>query len=408
MCSHSPHRPLRIALCQTVLPQYRVPVFNLLGAQPGVELTVFADERMGSLESGTGRLHFRLEPAPVRHLRILGQDFRVQAAQLAACDPRRFDLAILPWETRYLSLPAALLLGRLRGLPIALWGHGCSKRPSPLRDALRNFCGRRADAVLLYTRSVARRLVEQAGFAPGRVFVAQNALDQQAIQTAQAHWLARPGELTAFAAEHGLDPQRTLVYVSRLEAENRIELLLQAMVRISAREPGARLVIVGHGPERRRLEDQAAGLGLGGRVLFAGKIYDELALAPWMLCASLLCYPANLGLSLLHAFGYGLPVVTGDDLPGHGPEIEALAPGVNGLLSRQGDVDHMAEQCLNILSDAALRQTLSQGARRTVAEEYTLERMVQGFLDLGQLVDGQHRQVSPLATPHTEPAETHP
>ena len=401
-------RPLRIALCQTVLPQYRVPVLNLLGAQPGVELTVFADERMGSLESGTGRLNFRLEPAPVKHLRLLGQDFRIQAAQFKAVDPTRFDLAILPWETRYLSLPAALLLGRLRGLPVALWGHGYSKRPSRLRDTVRNFFGRRASAVLLYTHSVARRLVGQAGFAPERVFVAQNALDQQAIQAAQEHWLARPGELKAFAEKHGLDPQRTLIYVSRLEAENRIELLLQAMVRICASEPGARLVMVGDGPQRQRLEDLATSLGLGGRVLFAGKIYDELALAPWMLSASLLCYPANVGLSMLHAFGYGLPVVTGDDLPGHGPEIEALVPAANGLLYHRGDVDHMAEQCLNILSDATLRQTLSQGARRTVAEEYTLERMVQGFLDLGQLVDGQRRQVNSLAPPHTKPAETHP
>ncbi|MDP3426049.1 MAG: glycosyltransferase family 4 protein, partial [Humidesulfovibrio sp.] len=374
MCSHSPGRPLRIALCQTVLPQYRVPVFNLLGAQPGVELTVFADQRMGSLESGTGRRSFCLEHAPVRHLRILGQNFRTQAAQFKAMDPRRFDLAILPWETRYLSLPAALLLARLRNLPVALWGHGCSKRPGRLRDALRNFCGQRADAVLLYTHSVARRLVDQAGFAPERVFVAQNALDQQAILAAQEHWLARPAELKAFAQGHGLDPQRTLIFVSRLEVEKRVGLLLQAMVRICAREPGARLVVVGEGPQRRALEDQAASLGLEGRVLFAGKIYDETALAPWMLCASLLCYPANLGLSLLHAFGYGLPVVTGDDLPGHGPEIEALAPGVNGLLYQRGNVDHMAEQCLNILSDATLRQTLSQGARRTVAEEYTLER----------------------------------
>jgi len=397
-----------VAICQTVLPQYRVPVYNLLGAQPGVELTVFADARMGSLESGTGRTHFAHELAPVRHFRLLGQELRTQAALFRAVDPRRFDLAILPWDARYANLLPAVLKARLGGPPVVLWGHGYSRWPSPLRDSLRNFCGHRADAVLLYTQTIAERLVRQNGFDPQRVFVAQNALDQEPIRAAREHWLARPKELAAFAAERGLDPQRTLIFVSRLEAENRIGLLLQATARICAREPRARLVIVGDGPERQALEARAADLGLGGRVVFAGKMYDDMALAPWMLSASLLCYPVNIGLSLLHAMGYGLPVVTGDDIAAQNPEIEALTHGVNGLLYRNGDIDHLAEQCLNILTDAALRQRLRQGALHTVAEEYTLERMVQGFLDLGRLADGHDRLVRSLAQPHNEPAETQP
>ena len=387
---------LRVSICQTVLPQYRVPVYNLLGAQPGVELTVFADARMGSLESGTGRTHFVHELAPVRHFRLLGQELRTQAAFFQAVDPRRFDLAILPWDARYANLLPAVLRARLGGPPVVLWGHGYSRWPSPPRDSLRNFCGHRADAVLLYTRTIADRLIRQNGFDPQRVFVAQNALDQAPIRTAREHWLARPQELAAFAAKRGLDPQRTLIFVSRLEAENRIGLLLEATARICAREPRARLVIVGDGPERAALQARAAELGLGARVLFAGKIYDEPALAPWMLSASLLCYPVNIGLSLLHAMGYGLPVVTGDDIAAQNPEIEALAHGTNGLLYRDGDIDHLAEQCLNVLSDTALRQKLHQGALRTAAEEYTLERMVQGFLDLGRLADGQNRLVRPL------------
>ena len=36
------------------------------------------------------------------------------------------------------------------------------------------------------------------------------------------------------------------------------------------------------------------------------------------------CYPVNIGLSLLHAFGFGLPVVTGNDIGSHNPGIETL------------------------------------------------------------------------------------
>lgn len=391
-----PSDPVRIALCQTVLPQYRVPVYNLLGAQPGVELTVFADARMGSLESATGQEHFTHELAPVTHFRLLGQEFRTQAAHFQAIDARRFDLAILPWDTRYANLLPAVLKARLRGgPPVVLWGHGYSRRPGPLRDALRNFYGRRADAVLLYTRTVGQRLVEQSGFNPRQVFVAQNALDQSPINAAREHWLARPEELCRFAAERGLAKDRTLIFVSRLEAENGIEMLLHAMARLCAEEPATRLVMVGDGPKRAELEALAVSLGVRERVIFTGKIYDDMALAPWMLSATLLCYPQSIGLSLLHAFGYGLPVVTGDDIQGHPPEIEALTPEVNGLLCRHGDAGHMAEQCLRIMGDKNLRQRLSRAALRQVAEEYTLERMVQGFLDLMTLVDGRQRTVAP-------------
>ena len=63
---------------------------------------------------------------------------------------------------------------------------------------------------------------------------------------------------------------------------------------------------------------------------------------------------------------------------------------------------------MNVLSDTALRQRLRQGALRTVSEDYTLERMVQGMLDLGQLADGQRRLVRPLNTAHNEPVEAQP
>ncbi|MBU1041671.1 MAG: glycosyltransferase family 4 protein [Proteobacteria bacterium] len=391
-----PSSPIRIALCQTVLPQYRVAVYNLLGAQPGVELTVFADARMGSLESASGQESFLHKLAPVKHFHLLGQEFRTQAAHFQAIDPRRFDLAILPWDTRYANLLPAVLKARLRGgPPVVLWGHGYSRRPGALRNALRNFYGRRADAVLLYTRTVANSLTWQSGFDPKRVFVAQNALDQSPIRAAREHWLAHPEELCGFAAEHGLAPDRTLIFVSRMEAENGIEMLLHALVHLCAEEPETRLVMVGDGPKRTELETLAVALGIRERVIFTGKIYDDMALAPWMLSATLLCYPQSIGLSLLHAFGYGLPVVTGDDIQGHPPEIEALTPEVNGLLCRHGDARHMAGQCLRIMRDKGLRQRLSRAALRQVAEEYTLERMVQGFLDLLTMVDGQQRTVAP-------------
>lgn len=98
-----------------------------------------------------------------------------------------------------------------------------------------------------------------------------------------------------------------------------------------------------------------------------------------LVCRCVLLSQENIGLSLLHAFGYGLPVVTSDRLDAQNPEIEALRPSQNGLLYRHGDFKALAESLRELLTNEALRNALSKEAQRTVTEDFSLERMVDGF-----------------------------
>ena len=124
-----------------------------------------------------------------------------------------------------------------------------------------------------------------------------------------------------------------MLYVSRLDPDNRLDLAIQAVHQLQAEFPTLQFVAIGKGDaERQRLEKLVAHLDLAHQVRFLGPIYDELELAPWFLTADLFCYPQNIGLSLLHAFGYGLPVITSDHVESQNPEIEALRHGENGML----------------------------------------------------------------------------
>ncbi|MCH8006617.1 MAG: glycosyltransferase family 4 protein [Planctomycetes bacterium] len=372
-------------------------MFKLLGAQPGIELSVFAGPGEGSLESAGGEEHFLHVRAAISSYRVGRAQMYYQRAQIEVVDPERFDLVILPWNTRLLTLGAGLRRARRRELPIALWGHGYSKRQRRPMRWLRNRMARMADAVLLYSHGVARRLIEEFGFDPRCVFVAQNALDQAQIKEAVRRWTSDPKALPTFQRKHDVDPAQTVIFVSRLEPQNRVEMLIRGMQCLQRSRPAAKMVIVGQGSQRSALETLAAELGQADRVIFTGAIYEESQLAPWMLSATLFCYPVNIGLSLLHAFGFGLPVVTSDDIPSHNPEIEALEPGVNGLLYRDGDVQHMVAQWLRLMDDPVMRDRLGANARRQVSENYSLAKMVQGFLDLTSIVDGERRVVQPIA-----------
>lgn len=369
---------MRIAICQPLIPAYRQPLFERLGALPGVDLTVYAGHTLGSLEAFHDGNSYRAVPAPVHQW---GFGFRGQLAQLSVLMRRPLDLLIAPWDLHYLTLMPAVAAARSMRVPVVLWGHGYSQRPRAWSDAVRNAWGRWADAVLLYTRSIAEQLIREARFARDRVFVAQNALDQTPIQEARRHWLGRPQQLIEFQRAHHLDPGQTLLFVSRLEPANRIELLLQATQALASKRPAIKTVIIGRGPAREALERLANELGIADRVIFPGPIYVERELAPWMLSGALFCYPTNIGLSLLHAAGYGLPTVTSNNRAMQNPEIEALIPESNGLEYEDGSLADLVRQCARILDDAALRERLASGALAAI-ERYSMEHMVEGFCEV--------------------------
>lgn len=393
---------MRVAVVQPWLGHYRTPLYELLGAQPGVELTVFgAYAKPPECAPGPGS-SYRFEAEAIRERRIGRRiNLRYQRAQVAVMDRTRFDLVVLTWDVSIWSVWRAVRRARRIGMPVILWGHGYSLHGGGLRDHVRNLLGRQASAVMVYTESGRRKVVDEFGFDPSRVFVAQNAIDQRPIAGARERCLARPDDLAAFRRERGIDPAQTIIHVSRLIPEKNPAPLIRGMALLRDTHPGARLVLVGDGPTRPELERLAQALGVTDSVIFAGSIYDENRLAPWMLSATLMCYPFSAGLSLLHSFGYGLPVVTGDREGAHNPEIEAMRDGETGLFYRvartpaaeddPASVEAMVAAWRRVMDDPELRARLAAGALRQAQGVYTIENMARGFLEALSVGDGVRR-----------------
>lgn len=360
---------------QPAIPKYRVPVFEGVAERGGLDLSLLVRSRTDLPNVDIDTLNMEQGP----RLRRLPGGLWYNPDQLRAVDPARSDVAVLEWNSRLLSLPRALKRARRRGVRTVLWGHGYSKNEAGWRQSLRLSLGRRADAVLLYNTTMARRCVDEFGFDPDRVHVALNSLDQRPIAAARDAALADTAAHDAFVSEHALGGP-TAVFVSRLHPENRADMLIRATAALGRDLPGMKSVIIGGGVDEPRLRALADELGVGGAVIFAGKIYDERELAMWMTSAGVFCYPENIGLSLLHAFGYGLPVITCDDFAAQNPEIEALVHGYNGLAYQAGDLDAMCESLASVLGDDPMRAKLSEGALRTVNERFTIGRMVDGFV----------------------------
>ena len=368
---------MRVVIQHFGLPRYRLAVFRALAAVDGIDLKVVYGRAPGL--ANVEPAGFVGEPAPLRTINTPLGYFGWDSSQWRHARRSAADVLILTWNTRFLSLIPALARARRRGVRTLLWGHGYSRREARWRRGLRRAAATVADGVIFYGRRDAERFVAATDRRES-TFVVTNSLDQGPIQEARERLLADPEALERFRLDNDLEGRRVLLFVSRYKPENRLELLLDAAGRLVVEYPQLAVVVIGDGTASRpELQDVVARPSLGEVVRFVGPLYDEDRLAAWFLSAEVFAYPSNLGLSVLHAFGYGLPVVTGSAGERNPPEWQAIVDGGNGLLFEDGDAGSLAATIGRLLEDDALRQRLGDEARRTALEDYTLDGMVGGL-----------------------------
>jgi glycosyltransferase involved in cell wall biosynthesis len=370
-------KPIRLVIQQPSLAKYRQPVFRALSNYPDIDLKLLYGSRpdLPNVEAEG----FDAEPVYLWQKKLRGQQIFWHSAQWKSASLSVADVLILTWNPRYISLMPTLIKAKARGIPTILWGHGYSKTENTVRKRIRLATTRLATALLFYNQTAADQYIRE-GVDPEKVFVARNSLDQTPIREARLAWQQDPARLTAFREEQRIGPGPNFLFVSRFDPLNRLDMLIRAAAEMQSEFPHLQVLVIGKGEtEQKNLEALAESLRVSDRVRFVGSIYDEMQLAPWFLSSDVFCYPANIGLSLLHAFGYGLPVVTSDNVASQNPEIEALKPGQNGLFYEDGSVAALAQALRTIVTDRELAARMSAEAIRTVEEEFSLPTMVAGM-----------------------------
>ena len=214
-------------------------------------------------------------------------------------------------------------------------------------------------------------------FRRDRTFFLNNTIDETLVQAAIDGVGAV--DLADFRKHEGLEGRKLLLFCSRLTPKTRLLQAIDAVECLRSDHPEVLLAVIGDGELREQAEAMVADRGLGDHLRFLGAMFDEDQLAPWFLSAQCLLYPGPIGLSLLHAFAYGLPVITHDNLKNQNPEIAAMQPGANGLTFRENDVADFAKALGRILADPALQSAMSVHARTTAHRDYTMAAMVRNF-----------------------------
>ena len=165
-------------------------------------------------------------------------------------------------------------------------------------------------------------------------------------------------------AAYAQDHERILVHISNFREVKRVVDVVRVFAQVREKMP-AKLLMVGDGPERSRVEQLCRDMGTCGDTVMLGKLKNPTEV---LQVADLFVLPSeaeSFGLAALEAMAARVPVISTNT--GGLPEVNRH--GVTGMMSEVGDVDEMAANAIFLLEDEGRLQQFRDRARGR-AEEF--------------------------------------
>ena len=231
------------------------------------------------------------------------------------------------------------------------------------RAAVKEWAVRFADAAVTMSHANARLMVQNQGYAAGRVQVVENG-----VPSGYGMGGAVAGAPHDTAPETGIF---TFGFVGNLIPHKGLRLLIEA---VSTLVESWRLVVVGEGPDEADARHIAMRRGVADRVVFLGRRSPEDVERLIGACDAIVLPSSVEGLPyvILEAMACAKPVVSTKafGIP------EAVIDGVTGILVEPGDVAALSHALHTLMTDARLCARLGRAGRERFEAHFTLERQI--------------------------------
>ncbi len=288
----------------------------------------------------------------------------------------------------------AALIGRKKGTPIIMHGHGpffCKSSLSKTKWVL----------YTLYDRTVSRemfRLVDRIfaltqderqcyvnlGARVEQVIVIPNAASDECFLKVNP---------SRFIQKHNLLDKRIILYLSTLNAFKRPDLLIKVLPMLIRKVPNSFVVFAG--PDAgmmRNINALAEELGVKDHYKWVGPLQGKEKQEA-MEAADIFALPSDeepFGMVIVEAMAHGKPVISTDAT---GPS-EIVVHGQTGFIMRRGNADELGNAAIQILTSKSLQENMGKAARALAIKKYTVGRVVdqieKTYLDL--LGNSKHKQ----------------
>ncbi|HYG65926.1 MAG TPA: N-acetyl-alpha-D-glucosaminyl L-malate synthase BshA [Thermoanaerobaculia bacterium] len=224
-----------------------------------------------------------------------------------------------------------------------------------------------SDGVTAVSESLRQTTVEQLGIHK-RIDVIPNFIDPARFESARHS----PG-----ARRWAKSNERILIHISNFRPVKRVLDVVEIFDRVR-REVPCRLLMVGDGPDRAKIEQRCRECRLCDDITFVGSLplIEEVLVG-----GDLFILPSeteSFGLAALEAMACEVPVITTQ--AGGLPEV--VVEGETGHLRPVGDVDGMAEAAVRLLQDEPRRRAMGEAGRRRAVEIFSQDAVVARYRQL--------------------------
>lgn len=371
----------KIRIFQPIVPEYRVALFDGVAERYNGRMEIWAAERIGNdVSYPLAKMQYDY----THPLKKIGPFVWQKGLSLKGL--QKGDVAVVCGDARQLLSLWIALKAKSRGIAVVWWGHHRTATSSDFAVKIRLAIAKKiSDVFLAYTRTGIEYLAT-CGFTRDRVFATGNTIDQTPIKKAMAEWT--PKKLVRFQEMQGIKGKKVLVCCSVLRPKVRLDLAIKALASDALSDVW--LTVIGDGSEKVRYQEVAKELGVAERIKWIGATLDQMVIAPWFMSAKAFIYPGSIGLSILHSFSYGLPVITHGNADHQMPEFEVMEDGRTGYCFEEGSVKDLERKICLLLSDEETRLRMSKYCKSLAYENYSMGQMVRNYCNA---IDAAHKFV---------------
>lgn len=239
---------------------------------------------------------------------------------------RKGDIVIVQQENKLL-LNYLLMLSRSRGkFKFAFWGHVRNMQASNFSpgNIFRKLFVRNSDWWFVYTDSGIDHL-EKINFPKQKISVVHNSIDTDAL--IKEYDRVSSEEIEILKSDLNINSDNVAIYCGGLYPEKDIEYIIEVCKLVRHAIPDFFMIFIGAGVEMEKVKTASEE---NSWILYVGNKFN-LEKVPYFKIASIQIMPRLVGLAIIDSFALSTPLVTTNH-PFHGPEIDYLENGKNGLM----------------------------------------------------------------------------
>lgn len=279
---------------------------------------------------------------------------------------KKNDLLVISGAPRDVTNILLLIKANIVGAQTMWWGHYWSSSSKQWSASLRLKLLRLSNCALFYTDREIKEFREQfPKLTNFPVFALNNGINNQDIKK-----LRIPYNANKRKAE--------ILFIGRLTSKSKIEFLLEAVAAMSHKE--IIIHVIGDGSNQDVFMKLADQLSITKRVKWHGGISSEEKISRIANQCRFFVYPGGVGLSLIHAFNYGLPAIIHNNRWGHMPEISAFKNEVNGVMFKENSIDSLSHTLEGLINDTNRLNAMSKEAVNLTNSTFNTNDMADRFI----------------------------